>query len=128
MKISVFLAFLVALAQTGCVCFNASKHAAAVSIFDGQSLSGWVDQENSAGTLSGGSITNFDAFAKKLNEKFDPVSAFLADNLDATNRALLSDYCSGANTNTRAVRSALVRNLNEIISAPIFSSDRFQHS
>ena len=127
MKTTAFCACLFALTVTGCV-FNHGKHAGPVSLFDGQSLGGWIDQENSAGTLSGNSITNFDAFAKKLNAKADPISEYLAGRLGETNRALLADYCSGANTNTRPVRAAVARNLNEIISSgPIFAEDRFKN-
>jgi 3-keto-disaccharide hydrolase len=126
MKSTAFCACLIALTVTGCV-FNKNKSAGPISIFDGQTLAGWVDQENSAGTLSGNSITNFDAFAKKLNDKADPVSAFLNSKLEETNRTLLADYCSGANTNTKPVRNALARNLNETISSgPIFAQDRFK--
>jgi len=96
-------------------------------IFDGRSLQGWIDQENNAGSLSAGNITNFDAFAKKLNEKSDAVSALLNGRLEETNRSLLADYCSGANTNTRAIRSAVVKNLNAIIaSGPFYAEEPFK--
>jgi len=123
MKTTVFCVFILAWTLTGCVTQRGKN---TVSLFDGQTLTGWIDQENSAGTISGGSITNFDAFAKKLNDQADPVSDFLDGRLTGTNRTLLADYCSGANTNTRAARNAIAKNLNDIISAgPIFAPDRF---
>ena len=122
-----FLPAVLALLANGCSTFWHRHPAETVSLFDGQTLNGWIDQENSAGALSGGSITNFDAFAKKLNDKSDPVSELLSGKLTETNRTLLADYCSGANTNVRPVRSAIVKNLNEIISSgPLFVEDRFK--
>jgi hypothetical protein len=100
-----------------------------VSLFDGQTLAGWIDQENSAGSFSGGDIKDFEAFAKKLAEKPDAisaVSAFLNGKLDETVKADLAAY-SPSNTDAKATRSALVKNLNAIIAGgPVFDETRFK--
>ncbi len=66
------------------------------------------------------------AFAKKLTDKSDAVSAFLdgqLDDVDNTNLASLS----GTNANVKAVRSALVKALNKIVSgAAIYDESRFR--
>ncbi|MBU6411519.1 MAG: hypothetical protein KGR98_14140, partial [Verrucomicrobia bacterium] len=56
---------------------STTQNGPAVSLFDGRTLDGWIDQENSAGSYSGGDIKDIQAFAKKLTEKSDAVSAFL---------------------------------------------------
>src|SRR5207248_2567578 len=37
-----------------------------VSLFDGKTLNGWIDQENSAGSFSSGDIKDFAGFTQKL--------------------------------------------------------------
>jgi hypothetical protein len=103
-----------------------AENSGAIALFDGQTLNGWIDQENSAGTLGGGDIKDFESFAKKLVEKPDAVSEFFNDKLDETIKTDLANY-SAENTNAKAVRSALVKALNKIISGgPIFDGARFK--
>jgi hypothetical protein len=103
-------------AQTGVV----------TSLFDGKTLNGWVDAENGAAAFDGGAITNLAAFAKKITDKSDPVSAFLNAQMDDTNRAKLADY-SPANANAGAFRSAFAKTLNTIIvGVSIYDAGRFQ--
>ncbi|MDE3097868.1 MAG: DUF1080 domain-containing protein [Verrucomicrobiota bacterium] len=104
---------------------STTQNGPAVSLFDGRTLDGWIDQENSAGSYSGGDIKDIQAFAKKLTEKSDAVSAFLYGKLD--DKALADLANSPADLNARATRSALVKNLNRIISSgSIYDKARFK--
>lgn len=125
MKTIALFASLLALGITGASTGNAQNDNA-VSIFDGKTLNGWIDQENSAGGFSGGDIKDFPAFAKKLTDKPDAVSAFLNSKLDDTLKADLATY-SADSTNAKAVRGALVKALNKIISeGSIYDEARFK--
>lgn len=117
MKTIVFCLYLSVLVA-GCSTASNSKaqNSNAVSLFDGKTLNGWIDQENSAGNIGGGDIKDLNAFAKKLTDKSDAVSEFLFGKLEKTNQTLLAEFVSGANTNAKAVRGALGKNLNKIIS------------
>src|ERR1700690_2988532 len=64
-----------------------SQAATVTSLFDGKTLDGWIDQENSANQFGGGDIKDLNAFAKKLLAKSDSVSAFLNGKLGETNVA-----------------------------------------
>lgn len=89
----------------------------AVSLFDGKSLDGWVQIENSATSLSTAGITDVDAFAAELAKGSDPVSVFLRGRLQDSVRADLSSY-SASSANAKAVISSLVKDLNQVISGP----------
>jgi hypothetical protein len=119
---------LAAITITGCSTTGKTENKpGTVSLFNGKTLDGWIDQENSGGTFGGGDIKDFDAFAKKLTDKSDAVSAFLSGQLDDTNKDNLATF-SPTNANAKAVRSALVKNLNKIISGgAIYDEARFQN-
>src|ERR1022692_1318186 len=126
-----------------------SQAATVTSLFDGKTLNGWMDQENSANQV-GGDIKHVSGFAKKLVAKSGPVSAFLNEKLGETNLALLADYLASpsnsvvapvepASTNSAAKKpnppptkekvasSMLVKNLNKIISSgAVYDQARFQ--
>jgi len=115
---------LASIILTGCSSAGAGK---AVSLFDGKTLNGWIDAENNAGALSGGDITNLPAFAQKLTDKSDPVSEFINGQLDEAVKTDLAAF-SPTNDNAKAVRSALVKNLNRILSGDlIYTEARFQN-
>jgi len=96
------------------------------SLFDGTTLDGWIDQENNAAALSGGDIKDFPAFARKLLDKPDDLSAFLNQHLDETLKADLANYAP-TNANAKTVRSALVKNLNNIIAGgSVYDEARFK--
>src|SRR6185369_8836200 len=93
-------------------------------IFDGKTLNGWIQSPISY-NLGGGDISNLASFAKKLTEKSDAISAFLNAQLDDTVKSSLAEY-SAAGTNTKAVASALTKNLNKVIAGPsIYEQKRF---
>jgi hypothetical protein len=88
-----------------------------VSLFDGKTLDGWIQIENSATSLSSGGITDPAAFVRRLTNGTDGVSVFLRGRLKESVKADLAAY-SPSNANARAVLSALVKDLNQVISGP----------
>jgi hypothetical protein len=95
-----------------------------VSLFDGKTLNGWIQIENSATSLASGGITDPAAFAAKLTNGSDAMSVFLRGRLPDALKADLASY-SPSNPNAKAVISALVKSLNELLSGPaIYDSSR----
>jgi hypothetical protein len=125
--LSIALGICVAIVITGCSTTGKMENKPdTVSLFDGRTLNGWIDQENNAGSFGSGDITDLPTLAKKLANKSDGVSAFLNGQLDDALKTELASY-SPESTNTKAVKSALVKNLNKIISgAAIYDEARFQ--
>jgi 3-keto-disaccharide hydrolase len=98
-----------------------------VSLFDGKTLDGWIQLPINSTTFSASDITDMVSFAKKLSEKSDAVSAFLNDRLDEPIKTDLAAY-SATSTTAKAVKSALVKSLNKIISGEsIYDENRFQN-
>jgi 3-keto-disaccharide hydrolase len=98
-----------------------------VSLFDGKTLHGWIQVENSATSLSGSGITDAAAFANKLGSGSDALSSFLRRQLPDSVAADLAHY-SASDPNAKATLSALVKGLNQVISGPsIYEKDRFTH-
>jgi hypothetical protein len=80
-------------------------------LFDGKTLDGWIQIENSATSLSGSGITDSAAFLRKLTTGPDAVSVFL--------RSRLQD-------SVRTDLAAFVKDLNQVISGPsIYDKARF---
>jgi hypothetical protein len=89
----------------------------AMPLFDGKTLDGWLQIENSATILSSGGITDAAAFIRKLANSGDAVSAYLRDRLPNSAPATAAD---------KAAISALVKDLNAVISGPpIYDESRF---
>jgi hypothetical protein len=96
-----------------------------VSLFDGTTLDGWMQIENSATSFSSGGITDAAAFATKLTNGTDAVSMFLRRQLQDSVKTDLAAY-SVSSANAKAVVSALVKDLNQVISGPsIYDKARF---
>jgi 3-keto-disaccharide hydrolase len=92
---------------------------AVVALFDGKTLDGWIQIENSATSLSSGGITDSAAFLGKLTTGPDAMSVFLRSRLQDSVKVVSS-------TNSKAVISALVKDLNQVISGPsIYDKARF---
>jgi hypothetical protein len=144
------LGLLAAIAITGCSTTGKMKcRSNVVPLFDGKTLNGWIDQENSAYLFAGGDIQDVGGFAKKLADKSDPVSAFLSDKLGAVNMVVLADYIASPSNSVVApieqppanstakktkappskasvVRSMLAKNLKKIISSgAVYDETRF---
>ena len=101
------------------------RAAGEASLFDGKTLDGWIQIENSATSLPSGSITDPAAFAGKLAKGSDAVSVFLRGRLQDSVKADLAAY-SDSNANAKAVISALSKDLNEVIYGPsIYDKARF---
>jgi len=100
---------------------------AAVSLFDGKTLEGWIQMENNATSLSAGGINDPAAFVRKLTNGPDEVSVFLRGRLQESVKADLAAY-SASDANAKTVISALVKDLNAIISLPsIYDKERFSN-
>ena len=106
---------------------SAASPADAISLFDGRTLDGWLQIENSATTLGSGGITDATAFIGRLANGGDAMSAFLRGRLQDSVKADLAAYSASA-PNAKTVVSALVKDLNQVISGPpIYDRARFSH-
>jgi len=96
-------------------------------LFNGKTLEGWIQAENSATAFSAGDIADLPALAKSITANSDQVAAFISAELDDTVRESLSAYSSSNASDEKALRSALAKNLNKIITgALIYEERRFQ--
>jgi hypothetical protein len=99
----------------------------AFSLFDGKTLDGWIQVENSATSLASGGIIDPATFAGKLATGLDAVSVFLRGRLQDSVKADLAAY-SASSENAKTVISALVKDLNQVISGPsIYDKARFSN-
>jgi hypothetical protein len=97
----------------------------AISLFDGKTLNGWMQIENSATSLSSGAILDPAAFARKLTGGSDALSAFLLGRLEDSVKAEVAAY-TAAGPDAKAVLAALVKDLNQVIAGPsIYDAARF---
>jgi hypothetical protein len=98
-----------------------------IALFDGKTLDGWFQIENSATALSATQITDQAAFLGKLASGSDAVSGFLRGQLEDTVKASVVTY-SVSDTDSKAVMSGLVKDLNQVISGPsIYDKARFSN-
>ncbi len=96
-----------------------------VALFDGKTLHGWIQIENSATSVSGSGILDATAFVGMLAHGTGPVSVFLRNHLEDAVKTELVSY-SSTNANAKTVISTLVKNLNQIISGvSIYAPIRF---
>ncbi|MGB6198035.1 MAG: hypothetical protein WBF35_00665, partial [Candidatus Acidiferrales bacterium] len=109
--------------------FADAPASAAISLFDGKTLDGWIQFQNSTTSIGSGDIANLTGMVMKLSEKSDAVSAFLSDQLDGATKANLNQYFStNSNSDVKPMGSALAKNLTKIISGPsIYDKARFQN-
>jgi hypothetical protein len=99
---------------------------AAVPLFDGKTLNGWMQIENSATSLAGGGILDPAALARKLTSGSDAVSVFLRGRLPDAVKTELAGY-SASNPNAKATVSRLVKELNQMIAgSSIYERARFR--
>jgi hypothetical protein len=97
----------------------------AVPLFDGKTLDGWIQIENSATSLPSGSITDPAAFVAKLNSGQDAVSAFLRGRLQDPVKAGLAAF-SASSPDAKNAIFALAKDLNQVIAGPsIYDKARF---
>ncbi len=106
---------------------NAVGESGTVPLFDGKTLDGWLQIENSATSLSTGQITDQSAFVSKLASGSDAVSAFLRGQLEDTVKTSIATPVA-SNTDSKVMMSALVKDLNQVISGPsIYEKARFSN-
>lgn len=119
---------LAGLTAAGLVAHTVNADPASISpipLFDGKTLEGWIQIENSATSLASAGITDPAALAVWLANGTDAVSVFLRSRLQDSVKADLASY-SPAAANAKAVISALAKDLNQIISGPsIYDKARF---
>jgi hypothetical protein len=98
----------------------------AISLFDGRTLDGWIQIENSATSLAAGGILDAASFTGKLVNGTDPVSKFLRGRLPDSVKPLPAAFAaSGADA--KAAILALVKDLNQLIAGPsIYDQARFR--
>jgi hypothetical protein len=95
-----------------------------VPLFDGKTLDGWILLENTIYRVSRYDIVDSAAFAGKIANSADPVSAFVRGALTEPLRKDLSTY-SAATANVTL--PALVNELNLLLTGPsIYDAERFR--
>lgn len=96
-----------------------------MSLFDGKTLNGWTDIENSATAFSGSDILDLPAFAARLRAKSDLPSGFLYDQLDDEVRTAIA--APVPDSSAKAARNALAKNLTRILhEADLYTAPRFK--
>lgn len=88
-------------------------------IFDGKTLNGWIQEPVAPTTLVREDVLDQAGFIRLLNERADPVSAFLNENLDSAGRAGLAAAVSG-NTNPRQTLSPILKSINLLLKSDDF--------
>lgn len=96
-----------------------------ISLFDGKTLRGWKQMENSAASLSASQISDPSAFVHEIADGRSALSVYLRGQLDPAVLASLDSYSASAG-NARQTLSALLKNLNQVVDGPgIYSKSRF---
>lgn len=104
-----------------------AKIAAMKPLFDGQTLDGWIQAPPAPISIGSGDITDLPALAKKLAEKSDAVSVFVAQQLDDAGKAALAAYATPDADTTKALASALGKNLGRLVGgASLYDPARFE--
>ncbi len=99
-----------------------------VSLFDGRTLGGWIDIENSATSIGSADIADLSSLAKKLSDKADPIAAVLYGHFDDDLRTELA-ACSPSegSADVKATTSVLAKALTKVIqSGPLYESGSFR--
>jgi len=87
------------------------------SLFDGKTLEGWLQIENSATSLSAANLLDPAAFAARLTSGSDPLTVFLRGQLQDSVKQDVAAF-SASSANAKTVLAALVKDLNQVISGP----------
>ena len=95
-------------------------------LFNGKSLDGWIEVENSETSFSGSDIVDLSAVAKCVTSKQNAVAAFVSSKVDEACRTDLSRLALSGQLDDKAIRSELAKNLSKIIFGPlIYDKHRF---
>jgi hypothetical protein len=116
------------LAAAAATCLRSARAgSSALSLFDGSTLDGWIQLENSATSLSRAGILDFPAFALRLMGSKDAPSVFLRDRLEDSTKTRLEALFSQTDKNDAV--SAVVKDVNQVLSGPsIYDPARFKNS
>ncbi len=96
---------------------RSGRAAERVLLFDGKTLSGWMQSENSAISLATAGITDPAAFVNRLIRGTDPLSAYLRGRLTGPLLQSLS-AASPQSDEFKAALSALVKEINPVLAGP----------
>jgi hypothetical protein len=98
-----------------------------ITLFDGKTLDGWIQEPKAPTNFSGSDIRDLPAFTKKLNDKSNPVSAYISEQLDDAGKAALADSESTDAAKMKAAKSALSKTLNKVVNgSSIYDATRFK--
>ena len=104
-----------------------AKIAAMTSLFDGQTLAGWIQAPPAPLTFSANDLTDLPELARKLTEGSDAIAAFLREQLDAPAKTSLAAFAP-TEASAKELTSALVKNLNRLVGgASVYDAARFQN-
>jgi len=93
-------------------------------IFDGATLNGWIQSPINYG-LGSGDLSNPGSLAKKISDKADPVSAYLAQKLDDSGTNAVAGLTS-TDANAKAAIGAFAKSLSKVLAGPsIYDAKRF---
>lgn len=99
--------------------------AGAVPLFDGKTLNGWIQLENNATSLSTSQMKGEPAFVQQIASGQDAVSQYLRGQIRDSVKSQLAGF-SPVSSDAKPVISALMKELNRIISGPsIYETTRF---
>jgi hypothetical protein len=104
------------------------KIAAMKPIFDGKTLDGWIQMPPAALTFDGAEFKDYPALVKKLTDKSDAVSAYLAEQFDDEGKASLAAYSPTADAaEVKKTTAAIRRNINRLVGgSSLYDEARFQ--
>jgi hypothetical protein len=89
-----------------------------VSLFDGKTLNGWIQEPLAPSALSTSDITDYVALAKKLQDNASPMSVALIARLDDAGRSSLAERDTADAAALKAAKSALAKSLSKIVTGP----------
>lgn len=98
-----------------------------MSLFDGHSLNGWIQIENSATAFSSSNIIDASALGRSLVSGTDPISSYVRSRLDQQLMNTLATYSAADRPDTKPLQANLAKALNAVVSGPAFyDQDRFE--
>jgi hypothetical protein len=96
------------------------------TLFDGKTLNGWIQIQNSATSFGSGDVIDLASMAQRLTKKPDGVAALLFDQLDDQTKAKLAAN-SFSDTDAKALRSTLGKSITKLMAGPLlYEATRFQ--
>jgi hypothetical protein len=104
-----------------------AKREREIALFNGKTLEGWIQIENSAIAFSGNDISDPAGLASSILNGSNGVAAFLNSALDDVAKAALTRSASPNADDVKALRSQLAKDLNRVITGPLlFDKARFE--